>query len=68
MMTLDKRGRVESFKTESPKGLRLEKAKDVTVAIREIQFKPAEKDGTAVAVQIKIAFDCADELTDAPKH
>ena len=68
MMTLDNKGRVESFTSGSPKGLRLEKVKDAAAAIRKMQFKPAENSGTPVAVQIKMAFDCADELTDAPKQ
>jgi hypothetical protein len=28
-----------------------------------MKLEPAEKDGNPVAVQIKMAFDCADELT-----
>jgi TonB family protein len=68
MMTVDNSGRVESFKTESPKGLRLEKVQDAADAIKEMQFKPAQKGWTPVAVQVKITFDCADKLSDAPKH
>jgi hypothetical protein len=59
---------VETFKTDSPKGLRLEKTKAAQAAIRAMKLEPAETDGNPVAVQIKMAFDCADELTgDAPK-
>ncbi len=68
MMTIDETGRVVSFITASPKGLRLEKVKDAADAIRKMKFKPAEKSGTPVAVQIRMAFDCADDLTDAPEH
>jgi hypothetical protein len=42
-MTVDGRGRVESFTTESPKGLRLEKMKEVAAAIKAIRFEPAKK-------------------------
>lgn len=58
MVTVDSRGRVESFKTESHKGLRLEKMKEVATAIRAMPFHPAEKDGSPAAVQARIAFDC----------
>ena len=36
-MTLDTQGKVESFKTDSPKGLRLEKMKEASAAIKAIQ-------------------------------
>ncbi len=67
MMTVDGRGRVESFKTEYPRGLRLEKMKDAAAAIKKLQFGPATKDGSPVAVQIRIEFDCATQPADAPK-
>jgi hypothetical protein len=63
MMTLDTQGRVESFKTESPKGLRLEKVKEAASAIRAIHFRPAAKDGSPVAVRILVEFDCANQQT-----
>jgi hypothetical protein len=56
LLTLDDRGRVETFKTGSPEGLRLEKTKAAVAAIRAMEFKPAEKDGHPVAVQIKNGF------------
>lgn len=60
-VTLDATGRVQSFKTESPKGLRLEKMKEAATTIKSLQFKPAyKKDGSPVAVQIAAEFDCAD--------
>jgi TonB family protein len=68
MMTLDSRGRVESFKTESPRGLRLEKIKEVAATIKTMQFEPAKKDGSPVAVQIRIAFDCAAQPTGDSKN
>ena len=37
-MVVDIRGRVESFKTESPKGLRLEKMKDAWLSIANLLF------------------------------
>lgn len=61
-MALDASGRVQAFKTESPKGLRLEKIKEAASAIKSMQFKPAIKDGSPVAVQIGVEFDCADSL------
>ncbi len=60
-VTLDSTGRVQSFKTESPKGLRLEKMKEAASAIKSLQFEPVvKKDGSPVAVQIAAEFDCAD--------
>jgi TonB family protein len=60
-MTLDSTGRVQSFKTESPKGLRLEKTKEAATAIKALQFKPAiKKDGSPAATQIEAEFNCAD--------
>lgn len=67
MMTVDTRGRVQSFKTESPKGLRLEKMKETATAIKAMQFDPAKKDGHPVTVMISIRFDCSQPATDAPK-
>jgi TonB family protein len=58
-MTVNSKGRVESFTTESPKGLRLEKMKEAATAIKAIEFTPATKDGSPVAVQIRTEFDCA---------
>jgi len=60
-MTIDDRGRVESFTTESPKGLRLEKVKEVAAAIKGMQFKPAIKEGSPVRVQIRTEFDCTSQ-------
>jgi TonB family protein len=60
-MTVDDRGRVETFTTESPKGLRLEKMKEVAAAVKAMHFKPATKDGSPVRVQIRIEFDCTSE-------
>ena len=59
-LTLDANGRVQSFKTESPRGLPLEKMNQPASAINSLQIKPAIKDGSPVAVQIDIEFDCAD--------
>jgi hypothetical protein len=67
MVTVDERGRVESFKTESPKGLRLEKMKDVAAAIKAIPFRPATKDGSPVAVEVRIGFDCSIQPNGASK-
>jgi len=59
IMTVDTRGRVQSFTTESPKGLRLEKMKDAAAAIKALQFEPAKKDGRAVEVMVRVKFDCS---------
>ena len=67
-MMLDDTGRVESFKTESPKGLRLEKMKDVAAAIKAMPFRPATKAGSPVAVQARIAFDCPTQPSSASKN
>jgi TonB family protein len=67
-MTVDAKGRVRSFTTDSPKGLRLEKIKEATAAIKALQFKPAKKDGRAVAVMVRVKFDCSRPATDASKE
>lgn len=58
MMTLNRSGQVQSFRTESPKGLNLEKNKEVAAKVKAIPFSPAKKDGSPVAVQVRIQFDC----------
>src|SRR5271169_4987454 len=58
MMTVDAKGRVKSFKTESPKGLRLEKMKEAAASVRKIQFAPAKKGGSPFPVEVLIEFDC----------
>jgi hypothetical protein len=65
MMTVDRKGQVESFRTESPKGLRLEKMKEASRAIKGIRFTPASKDGSPVAVLVSVEYDCA-SLTYSP--
>jgi TonB family protein len=65
-MTVDTRGKVESFTTDSPKGLRLEKIKEAAAAIKALHFQPAQKDGQAVKVMVRIKFDCAKPANDAP--
>jgi TonB family protein len=57
-MTLDTRGKVESFKTESPKGLRLENMNEAFAAIKAIQFEPAKKNGQPVRYMVRVKFDC----------
>jgi len=68
IMTVDSKGRVESFKTESPKGLRLEKMKEVATAIKAVPFHPAEKDGSPVAVQARMIFDCPAQSSSVSKN
>jgi TonB family protein len=68
IMTLDTRGRVESFRTESPKDLRLEKMKEATAAIKAMQFDPAKKDGRPVQVQIRVEFDCSASATGTSRN
>lgn len=66
-MILDTRGKVESFKTESPKGLRLENMNEASAAIKAIQFEQAKKNGQPVRYAVKVKFDCSEPATDAPK-
>jgi molybdopterin-binding protein len=68
IMTLDTKGRVESFTTESPQDLRLEKMKEATAAIKAIQFEAAKKDGRPVRVLIKVEFDCSVPAADASRN
>ena len=65
-MIVDARGKVESFNTDSPKGLRLEAMKEASAAVKAIQFEPAKKDGQPVRVMIRVKFDCSGPATDRP--
>jgi hypothetical protein len=67
IMTVDTRGRVQSFTTESPKGLRLENMKEPAAAIKALHFEPARKGGRPVAVMIRVEFDCSETATDGSK-
>ncbi len=67
IMTLDTQGKVESFSTDSPKGLRLEEMKEASAAIKAIQFEPARKDDRPVRSMVRVKFDCSVPTTDAPK-
>ncbi len=66
-MTVDPRGRVKYFSTNSPKGLRLEKMKEAADAINGLHFEPAKKDGRAVEVMIRVKFDCSAPQPGASK-
>jgi outer membrane biosynthesis protein TonB len=59
ILAVNTSGKVESFRTESPKGLRLERSKDVTAVIKALTFEPAKKDGQPVRVMVRVAFDCS---------
>lgn len=59
LMVIDTRGRVESFHTESPKSLRLEKIKKAAASIETLQFTPAKKDGKPVRAMVRFTFDCS---------
>ena len=61
MLTLGTTGRVESFQTESPKGLKLEAVKEAATAIKKLKFEPATKDGLPVRVKGKAVFDCSQQ-------
>ena len=64
-MVVDASGKVQSFTTDSPKGLRLEKMKEPAAAIKAIHFKPARKDGRPTMVMIRIEFDCSGSVTQS---
>jgi TonB family protein len=66
-MVLDTRGKVESFSTNSPKGVRLEKTKAASAAIKAMRFEPAKKDGQPVRVMVQVEFDCSQSAADAPE-
>jgi hypothetical protein len=63
-MVVDRSGKVQSFTTDSPKGLRLEKMKEPATAINAMHFEPAKKDGRSVMVKIRIKFDCSGAMTN----
>jgi len=58
VVTMSPSGRVETFLTEFPKGLRLEGAKEAADAIKTIRFQPTIKDGPLVRVN-EVVFDCS---------
>jgi hypothetical protein len=59
---LDDKGRVDSFQTESPEGLNLEKSGKAKAEIKKMRFQPALKDGRPVWVQILISLDCSESM------
>jgi len=42
-VSVDSKGRVKSFTTHSPKGLRLEKMSEAVEAVKAMQFKPTKR-------------------------
>jgi hypothetical protein len=58
IIIVDTHGRVESFSTAAPKGLKLEKDKKAAAEIEAMHFEPALKDGKPVTVMIQATFDC----------
>lgn len=58
VMTISAQGHVVAFKTEAPKGLRLEKMKKAADEIKAMRFTPATKDGKPVMVMIRFSFQC----------
>lgn len=67
-MELDQAGHLVHFRTESPKGLHLEKVKDAAADVKAMHFEPARKNGLPVAVQIRVTFDCAPQSADTPAN
>ncbi len=59
MLTLDAKGRVESFKTESPKGLRLEKVNEAAAEIKKLRFSPAKRYGSPYVAKARVEYDCS---------
>lgn len=58
-LKLDNKGRVQSFETESPKGLQLEKMKEAAAEINKMRFAPAKQYGSPRAVKVRVEFDCS---------
>jgi len=59
IIIVDTHGRVESFSTAAPKGLKLEKDKAASAEIEAMHFGPALKDGKPVKVMIQVPFECS---------
>ena len=59
IMIIDDQGKVQSFETESPKGLRLEKMKEAKAEIKAMRFEPAKLHGQPVKVRVRVGFDCS---------
>lgn len=57
-MTIDTQGKVLTFRTEAPKGLKLEKMKNAAAEIKAMRFNPTKKDGRPVMVMITATFQC----------
>ena len=62
VLTLDDKGRVDSFQTESPEGLNLEKSGKAKAEIKKMRFQPALKDGRPAWAQILISLDCSESM------
>ena len=59
MLTLNSKGHVQSFTTESPKGLNLGKMKEAAAKIKAMHFTPPQKNGSSVAVKLSMSVDCS---------
>ena len=59
MLTFDSKGRLKSFKTESPKGLQLEKTGDVATEIQKRASALAKQYGVSHPVRVQVDFDCS---------
>ena len=59
MLTLDAQGRLQSFKTESPKGLQLEKMGEVAEEIKKRAISLAKPYGSSHPVKVRVEFDCS---------
>jgi hypothetical protein len=68
LLTVNRLGKVEWFRSESPSKLRLEKIKDVADEIKAMHFDPAKNDGQPVRALIKIEFSCPSSGSKAPKR
>ena len=67
-ITVDTQGKVQSFRTDAPGGLQLEKMKKAAAEIKAMRFEPAKKDGRPVMVMIRVTFECPVPATDSSKQ
>ncbi|MCU1296111.1 MAG: hypothetical protein JWO91_389 [Acidobacteriaceae bacterium] len=64
---VDNTGKVLSFKTNSPKGLKLEKVKESADAIKAMHFE-SRKTSDESPIQVKLAIKCPDSTSANTKN
>jgi hypothetical protein len=59
LLTFDTKGRLQSFTTESPRGVQLEKNGEAAAEIKKRAVALAKQYGSSHAVKVQVEFDCS---------